>query len=229
MSLAVHGAVVATLALTMLPWAAPDDDRRGQIVMAHLEAFESQVIPEPAEMAEPVTAPDDDAALPVEEFDLPSKPVDEWVPAESAPAPKAGTSLLETVVFPRIRPNTTVEDPAPPVQPEPIVLPETLSPETLEPRPAHEDSSPEPVADACPPPAYPRVAERRGWTGTVVLLIDVALDGTVTAVRIESSSGHTILDEAAVRAVKLWRFAPALTAGLPTAATVRKPIRFGAR
>jgi len=232
-SLAVHGAVVATLALTMRPWPAPSDDHRGQNVVAHLEAYVPQVVPEPAEVTEPVATPDEDTTIPVEEFDLPDDPVDDWSPVESAPAAKAGTSLFGTIVFPRVRLNATDNPPAPITPIEPVAQPDPATDEVVEPeeqpQAARQDSSPRPVADACPPPAYPPTAERRGWTGTVVLLIDVAADGTVTAVRIESSSGHTILDEAAIRAVKLWRFAPALTAGLPTAATVRKPIRFGAR
>ena len=223
-SLAVHGAVVATLAFTFNPFAAPSDARGGQEVVAHLEAYEPQLAPEPVETLEPVAAPDDEEPLPFEELDLPNDPVEEWAPVDAAPAATPGTSLFETVVYPRLQPRTSPEAPVEAeVEPADVVPPETA------PQQLALDSSPEPVHGACPPPAYPRIAERRGWTGTVVLLIDVAPDGTVTEVHIESSSGHTVLDDAAVRAVMEWRFAPALTAGAPAAATVRKPIRFGAR
>ena len=80
------------------------------------------------------------------------------------------------------------------------------------------------AARAVPPPAYPPIAERRGLSGTVLLAIEVAASG-VTGVRIERSSGHDVLDEAARRAVRV-----ALQAGVlpsrPTAATVNKPIEF---
>ncbi|MEC8494580.1 MAG: energy transducer TonB, partial [Planctomycetota bacterium] len=88
------------------------------------------------------------------------------------------------------------------------------------------DTSPLPLPGHCPPPAYPPIAERRGLTGTVLLAIEVAVSGVVTAVRVERSSGHDVLDEAARRAVRSWRFKPASYRGLPTAAIVNKPIEF---
>jgi protein TonB len=60
----------------------------------------------------------------------------------------------------------------------------------------------------------------------VVLLIDVAADGSVTAVRIESSSGHGILDDAALAAVRTWRFRPGTLGGQESALVVRRPISF---
>jgi protein TonB len=45
-------------------------------------------------------------------------------------------------------------------------------------------------------------------------------------VQIESSSGWPILDEAALRAVKNWRFHPARVGGIPIPSTVTVPIRF---
>lgn len=88
------------------------------------------------------------------------------------------------------------------------------------------NSDPVPLEGACEPPAYPSRAAKRGWTGTVYVWIDVATDGTVSDARIDRSSGHTILDRAAVRAVRGWRFSPAIRDGVPTAMTVRKPIEF---
>jgi protein TonB len=41
---------------------------------------------------------------------------------------------------------------------------------------------------------YPRVAMDNGWTGDVVLRVDVDPSGAVTAIRVERSSGHEILD-----------------------------------
>ncbi|MCX7898202.1 MAG: TonB family protein [Rhodocyclaceae bacterium] len=47
---------------------------------------------------------------------------------------------------------------------------------------------------------YPREAIERGLEGRVVLLISVAGDGTVRTVELARSSGHALLDEAALRA-----------------------------
>lgn len=47
---------------------------------------------------------------------------------------------------------------------------------------------------------YPRQAIERGWEGRVVLLLTLDTAGRVTAIEVASSSGHAILDDAALRA-----------------------------
>ncbi len=75
-----------------------------------------------------------------------------------------------------------------------------------------------------PPPEYPASAVRRRWEGSVVLAFEVRADGTCGDISVIESSGHGILDEAAVRAVREWRFRPALRDGVPVPA--RQTIRF---
>lgn len=58
-----------------------------------------------------------------------------------------------------------------------------------------------------PAPDYPVVARRRGEEGRVVLLVDVDPDGNPASVTVATGSGHAALDDAAVRAVRRWRFA----------------------
>jgi protein TonB len=60
-----------------------------------------------------------------------------------------------------------------------------------------------------PPPRYPAEARRNGVEGTVMLRVWVAADGAATRVEIDRSSGHRALDDAALGAVKKWRFVPA--------------------
>jgi len=52
---------------------------------------------------------------------------------------------------------------------------------------------------------YPQEAKRRGLNGTLILLVDILPDGTVPAdgIVIQKSSGHELLDDAAVRIVRL--------------------------
>ena len=75
-------------------------------------------------------------------------------------------------------------------------------------------------------PAYPAVARRRGWEGTATLTLDIAADGTVSAVRVAESSGHSLLDESAEEAALTWTFAPALRDGRPEASRVTMPVTF---
>jgi protein TonB len=57
------------------------------------------------------------------------------------------------------------------------------------------------------PPAYPTLARRRGWQGTVLLRVVCDAAGAVVAIEVVRSSGHASLDDAARQAVRAWRFA----------------------
>jgi periplasmic protein TonB len=77
-----------------------------------------------------------------------------------------------------------------------------------------------------PRPAYPRLALREGWEGTVLLRVRVLPNGRPEAISIQRSSGRGVLDEAAVAAVHAWAFAPATQGGAPVAGWVNVPIEF---
>lgn len=77
-----------------------------------------------------------------------------------------------------------------------------------------------------PKPVYPMVARRRGWEGTVVLRVYVGADGHTQRVTIQRSSGHDVLDESAMDAVKEWRFVPAKRGEVAEASWVKIPIVF---
>jgi periplasmic protein TonB len=50
---------------------------------------------------------------------------------------------------------------------------------------------------------FPEEARRRGQFGTLLLTVSIKADGSVEKVEIERSSGHTVLDRAALRIVEL--------------------------
>lgn len=80
-----------------------------------------------------------------------------------------------------------------------------------------------------PSPGYPGLARKRGYEGTAVFDVLVSAEGKVDTMRISSSSGHAILDQAAEDAVAAWFFTPALKSGRPTAAWVQVPVSFQLR
>ncbi len=80
-----------------------------------------------------------------------------------------------------------------------------------------------------PLPRYPRLARVRGWEGRVVLRVQVRANGAVRAIRVINSSGYDLLDRAAIKAVRRWRFRAAQVAGVSIASTVKVPIRFRLR
>ena len=77
-----------------------------------------------------------------------------------------------------------------------------------------------------PPPAYPKAAQRLGMQGRVLLRVHVLASGQVAAVEIRQSSGKSLLDEAALSAVRNWTFAPAKRGSTPAEAWTQVPIDF---
>jgi TonB family protein len=88
----------------------------------------------------------------------------------------------------------------------------------------------EPVFDANylnnPAPSYPSVAKRRGIQGKVLLSVVVKVDGNPASVSISRSSGSNDLDEAALDAVRQWKFIPARSKGKFVEADVIVPVEF---
>jgi protein TonB len=76
------------------------------------------------------------------------------------------------------------------------------------------------------PPHYPETARRRGDQGRVIVRVNVSPDGEPLTLSIAHSSGSTTLDEAAMAAVRQWRFVPARQSGQPVAAAAEVPIVF---
>ncbi|MGB3394342.1 MAG: TonB family protein [Stenotrophomonas sp.] len=81
-----------------------------------------------------------------------------------------------------------------------------------------------PTVDRMPPPSYPREAFESSISGKVVLIVEVAADGTPTDVQVESAQPQGVFDASAVAAAKQWKFNPALQNGKPVAGKVRVPI-----
>ncbi len=119
-----------------------------------------------------------------------------------------GSSLfkLEAVITPR-KPGT-----------EPASLPLTHFNDAL-------DAS---TASRMPPPRYPTDAARDGISGRVILLVDVAPDGSVMHAVIETSQPAGVFDAATLEVVKQWKFNPAFESGKPVASRVRVPVDFQA-
>lgn len=79
---------------------------------------------------------------------------------------------------------------------------------------------------AMAPPKYPADAAANRITGKVVLLIDVAADGSVADARVEKSEPAGVFDQVTLDAVKRWKFEPAMQDGKPVAGRVRVPVSF---
>jgi protein TonB len=77
-----------------------------------------------------------------------------------------------------------------------------------------------------PPPNYPKRAQRRGLEGMVILDVRVNKAGEVKDLTVFRSSGHKMLDRAAVKSVRKWLFQPGTRNGQKIETRVRVPVRF---
>ncbi|MGJ0485176.1 MAG: TonB family protein [Methylomicrobium sp.] len=168
-----------------------------------------------------------------------AKPTPKPAPAEPKKAP----------VIPKKAPvaRKPVIKPAPPTEPAlkpeaaeaPAPISRPVPPVAAPPRPTVSAAVPSPPKTETfteanyranyksnPKPEYPRMAKSRGWQGKVLLRVQVTADGHSAGVQVQQSSGHDLLDEAAVEAVKSWTFIPAKRGETPVASTVTVPIQF---
>lgn len=134
------------------------------------------------------------------------------VAASPAPAPQPVASPAPRVVAPAPRPaaHTAASKPA-----RPAALPARVTTATPPTTPATTVGAAQAGPTGPLPagqwrtrvaPVYPLLARQRGEAGTVVIHAQVAPDGRPAVVRVATSSGFALLDEAARKAVQAWTF-----------------------
>ena len=104
------------------------------------------------------------------------------------------------------------------VPPPPVRLPPPTAPVRI----GGDIRPPEKVRHVAP--EYPAIARSAGKSGIVILEAVIAEDGTVRDVSVLRS--EPLLDEAAVRAVRQWRFTPTLLNGQPIAVIMTVTVAF---
>lgn len=151
---------------------------------------------------------------------LPTPPKPKPVPKQP---PKPVVKRVESpvpAVAPKPEPKPVIEEPPPiEVAPQPVKEPPAIAPAVVPPR-----------FDAAylnnPTPNYPALSRRNGESGRVMLRVQVGADGLPKAITIAESSQFTRLDEAAIAAVKRWRFVPAKQGDQAITEWVLVPLNF---
>ena len=64
-------------------------------------------------------------------------------------------------------------------------------------------------------PVYPSLAQKTHTQGVVLLEAVITREGTIDPARIRVISGHVLLNDAAIDAVKQWRYKPTLLNKVP--------------
>lgn len=167
-------------------------------------------------VAPPAEAVPQSAALPPQAVAKPPPPKPPAVPKTRVNAPRQPPHRAPPPSIPSPESAVAAVAPPAPATPQPALL---ASVPIVPPQPVY-------FGQGNPEPNYPMTARIRGLQGLVLLHVDVAPSGTPIAVTVATSSGHPILDEAAVAAVRTWRFRPATQAGVPVAAFADVPIHF---
>ena len=159
---------------------------------------------------------------------------------EVSPAPPEPAVVLPPVVERIAEPEPVLTQlPEPevvPLPPEPVAAPPKPKPvpqkvqRAAPPRPtAPALVEARPAAHSNRPPAYPEMARRNGWQGLCMVRVAVDATGRPGAVSVARSSGYGILDQAALAAVRKWKFTPRLVRGAAAASTVEVPVNFSLR
>lgn len=250
----VHVLVIVLL-LSHFGWLGSSNPEGGQdatagqsgiVIPVTLESAEtavrSEAAPSPEPMAEPIAEPESEPApaptpSPTPELEPESEPrSDPQSEAQSEPQPEPVSiptpeeprSTLKPDIKPTIAPTPP---PAPtraksqasgdsgkaagPVKQsiEPSAMP--LTPAQVDPNYLHR-----------PNPVYPALSKRLREEGTVLLRVNLDAQGIVLDITVEKSSRFQRLDQAALEAVRQWRFIPAKRgqAAIPSNALV--PIEF---
>lgn len=185
-------------------------------------------------------------AFPYKPLSLPPK--DEGIVIDLTEIPPEPPQVAQVQPPP---PPEAVEPEPPKPEPAPV---KAVKPKVAKPKPAPSKTTPvktvayapkatqapmtpaKPVAPSAPvkdpsnpKPAYPDLARKRGQEGTARVRCMVSPQGVVTDASLAQSSGHKLLDEAAVKAAKKWKFRPAMNDGKAVTGTVVVPVEFRLR
>lgn len=187
--------------------------------------------PPPAPKAEPPKTPVPPAPA------KPAQPKRDPLPERKLSPPKKKTPLKAQkepppAVDPQAvsEPKTAEEIPSPPA-PAASEVPSVMDVPSLAGKPSSLETNgimkqAVPLYLQNPPPAYPLVARRRSYEGTVILDVLVDREGRVRDLSVSQSSGHQVLDKAAAAAVKNWLFEPGRRGKETTDMWVKVPVTF---
>lgn len=77
-----------------------------------------------------------------------------------------------------------------------------------------------------PPPVYPEAARQKGYEGLVLVSVEILETGSPGRLIVKKSSGCDLLDQAALQAVRKWKFSPAVQNNVRIRTWGDVPIRF---
>ncbi|OJT98565.1 MAG: hypothetical protein BGN82_02075 [Alphaproteobacteria bacterium 65-7] len=149
--------------------------------------------------------------------------------SQPEPVPLPKLERVPEVVMPDLPKIDTIAQPTPDsIRAAPP--PASQAPSDSTAKKSDDNQTSPPVFDAGylnnPAPIYPNMSRRLREVGTTVLRVRVSAAGLPLDVLMGTSSGYSRLDEAAMAAVKKWKFQPAQRNGNAVEAWVLVPVEF---
>ncbi|MBM0285805.1 energy transducer TonB, partial [Pseudomonas chlororaphis] len=144
-------------------------------------------------------------------------------PPPPAPVKKPAPAKKVTPEKPKPKPEPKPQQPVPP-PPAPTPPPPVTPPPP--PPPPTPSSSTDAVALDQQAPVYPRDARQAKIEGYVVLELAIRPDGTVASAKVLESKPRKLFDEAAINAVKRWKFQPRMVNGAAVEQRAKQTVRF---
>ncbi|MFN4044807.1 MULTISPECIES: energy transducer TonB [unclassified Limnobacter] len=186
-------------------------------------------------ISEPVITPPSVVGVLVAPEPEPAPPPPKPVPPPPKPEPKPVPTpkpVAKPTPKPTPKPEPVREVAQEPVQQAAPTPPAPPSPPVQQATPAPEAPAPvtPPRTDAAhlnnPAPQYPALSRRLGEQGRVMLDVYILPDGSVGEIKLNRSSGFPRLDNAALQAVKTWKYVPAKRGDKPIPFWYVQPVSF---
>ena len=188
---------------------------------------EAPPLPEPAPV--PVRTPVAQLPLPPEhKLVEPIEPPPPVTPPEEPPPPQPAAEVPTAPPPMEPSPNAITAPPPPTAVAQAPPAPPAAPTRTAPAQEPEVDSGPLFTAAYLhnPKPEYPALSRRMGEQGLVLLRVFVGASGEARTVELKQPCGHRRLDEAALDAVRRWKFVPAKRGEQTVDAWVVVPIRF---
>jgi protein TonB len=208
LSIAGHAAVVSVVLFS--PWVSGVNL---PMIASPLPPHYIETVPPsaPPEPSPPTLVPPKDTSAPLEapEGIVDPTPAPARDPVEGGTTIGPGVEPGQPLLIGLSTPGPLPTPPAPPVEPKPLRVGGIIR---------------EPRKVLHVAPLYPDIARQSRVQGTVVLEAILDTSGRVESVRVLGS--HPLLDEAAVRAVRQWRYTPTELNGVPVPVLMTITVRF---
>jgi periplasmic protein TonB len=201
-----------------------------RIVAAEPAAPAESQVPPPPDDTPPPQPPIETMVPPPPDDPLPPQPPVETIlkpPPPDLPPPEFPVQAKPPPPPPKPRPPVQQVKSQPTPQPATPAAPAAATPSPIPAAPSGPISvSPSEIAYLTPPnPIYPARSRRDGEKGTVMVSVLIDTSGRPVQVAVQASSGHALLDESALSAVRAARFKPISRSGAQ-AVSVTIPINF---